>query len=71
MLVLNRRPGEAIQIGDNIEVLIVHVDGMDLEARCAISVIGEDGDDLRLQHIKRSGRVTSILIPPPHSRASD
>jgi hypothetical protein len=60
MLVLTRRPGEAIQIGDNIEILIVDVDGMDLETRCAISVIGADGDDLRLQDVKQAGGVTVI-----------
>jgi Global regulator protein family len=60
MLVLTRRPGEAIQIGDNIEILIVDVDGKDLETRCAISVIGADGDDLRLQDVKRADGVTVI-----------
>jgi len=60
MLVLTRRPGEAIQIGDNIEILIVDVDGLDLETRCAISIIGADGDDLRVQHANKSGGVTVI-----------
>ena len=27
MLVLTRKPGESIMVGDNIEIMIVHVDG--------------------------------------------
>jgi hypothetical protein len=60
MLVLTRRPGESVLIGENIEVMIVDVDWMDLETRCAISVCDEDGNDQRLQHAKTPTGVTIV-----------
>jgi hypothetical protein len=60
MLVLTRRPGESILIGENIEVMIVDVDWMDLETRCAISVSDEDGNDLPLQYAKAQAGVTIV-----------
>jgi Global regulator protein family len=60
MLVLTRRPGESVLIGENIEVMIVDVDGMDLEARCAISVCDDDGNDLPLQHAKPQAGLTVV-----------
>jgi hypothetical protein len=60
MLVLTRRPGESIRIGDNIEVLIVDVDWMDLEARCAINVRDDDGNEVPLQHVRKPGGATVI-----------
>jgi Global regulator protein family len=60
MLVLTRRPGESVLIGENIEVMIVDVDCMDLATRCAISVCDEDGNDLPLQHAKTQAGVTIV-----------
>jgi hypothetical protein len=48
MLVVTRRPGEAVLIGDSIELHIVDVDGRHLETRCAISIVDENGDDQQL-----------------------
>ena len=60
MLVLTRRAGESIRIGDDIEILIVHVDGTDLATRCAISISDDEGNDVPLQHTKP--RVGTTLI---------
>jgi Global regulator protein family len=60
MLVLTRRPGESVLIGENIEVMIVDVDWMDLEMRCAISVCDDDGNDLPLQHAKPQAGLTVV-----------
>jgi hypothetical protein len=60
MLVLTRRPGESILIGDHIEVLIVAVDWTELEARCAINVRDDDGNDVPLQHVRTLSGVTVI-----------
>jgi hypothetical protein len=60
MLVITRRPGESVLIGENIEVLIVDVDWMDLETRCAISVRDEDGNDMPLQHAKPHTGLTVV-----------
>jgi hypothetical protein len=60
MLVLTRRPGESILIGDNIEILIVAVDWLKLETRCAINVRDDDGNDVRLQHARTPSGATVI-----------
>ena len=65
MLVLTRRPGEAIFIGDHLEIMIVDVDWQDLEARFAIGVIDAEGNDLQLQPIKSRAGVTVVKIPDP------
>ena len=63
MLVLTRRPGEAVFIGDHLEIMIVATDWHDLEARFAVSVIDADGNDLRLRPIKSRPGVTVVAIP--------
>ena len=60
MLVLTRRAGESILIGDHIEILIVDGDGFDLTTRCAISVCDEEGNDAPLLHAKPHAGVTVI-----------
>ena len=64
MLVLTRRPGESIQIGDHIEIMIVDADWIDQETRCAISVSDAAGNDVPLQHAKTNAGVT-VLKPRP------
>jgi Global regulator protein family len=65
MLVLTRRPGEAIFIGDHLEIMIVDADWQDLEARFAISAIDAEGNDLRLQPIKTRAGSTVVKIADP------
>ena len=60
MLVLTRRAGESILIGDHIEILIVEVDGFDLTTRCVISVCDDEGNDTPLQHAKPHAGLTVV-----------
>jgi len=60
MLIVSRRPGESIVIGDNIELMIVDVDWFDIETRCAITVRDGDGNDLPLQHQRMLSGVTIV-----------
>jgi hypothetical protein len=60
MLVLTRRAGESIRIGDDIEILIVAVDGTDLAARCAISISDDEGNEVPLRHTKPHAGTTLI-----------
>ena len=52
MLIVSRRAGESLVIGENIEILIVDVDGLDLKTRCAISVRDEQGNEVPLQRAR-------------------
>jgi Global regulator protein family len=61
MLVLTRRPGESLLIGETIEVQIVDVDWPELQARCAIQVMDADGNELALRCVKtRDGKLRVI-----------
>jgi len=60
MLILSRRPGESLVIGDKVEIMIVDVDGLDVETRCAITVRDNDGNDLPLQHVRMLSGVTIV-----------
>lgn len=63
MLVLTRRPGESVFIGDAIEIHIVAVDAHDLDARCAVSIIDADGDEVALVCSKRPDGVAVVRTP--------
>jgi hypothetical protein len=61
MLVLTRRAGESLLIGETIELQIVDVDGPELETRCAIQVMDADGNELALRCVKsREGAVRIV-----------
>ena len=64
MLVLTRRPGETVLIGDAIEIQIVDVDHRDLDMRCAVSVIDEEGYELPLRCTNRRDGVALVRLPP-------
>ena len=64
MLVLTRRPGEAIFVGDHLEIMIVDADWRELKARLAISAIDTEGNDLGLQPVKTRTGVTIVKIAP-------
>jgi hypothetical protein len=64
MLVLTRRPGESVLIGDDIEVQVVDVDPRDLDMRCAVSVIDDQGYELSLRCVNRRDGVAVVLLPP-------
>lgn len=65
MLVLTRRPGEAVFIGDHLEIMIVDADWQGLEARLAVSVIDADGNDTQLRPAKARPGVTVVNMPNP------
>ena len=69
MLVLTRRPGESILIGESIEVRIVDVDAHDLDARFAISAIDVHGDELHLCCVTRPDGTALVSVPVPEKRA--
>lgn len=52
MLVLTRRAGESILIGNDIEVLIIEVEWQELQIRCAISA--RDDEEMLLQSLLTS-----------------
>jgi hypothetical protein len=61
MLVLTRRPGESLLIGETIELQIVDVDWPELETRCAIQVMDPEGNELALRCVKtRDGSLRVI-----------
>jgi hypothetical protein len=62
MLVLTRRPGEAILIGESIEVRIIDADWRTLEACCAISIIDDQGHELQLRYATRRDGTAIIRI---------
>jgi hypothetical protein len=65
MLVISRRPGEAVLIGATIEIDIVEVNGHRLETRCAISVVDDSGADQQLTCKKRpdgSAHVQQLIV---------
>ena len=62
MLVLTRRPGESVRIGDDIEIMIVDADWLDQETRCAVSICDAAGNDLPLLHERIASGVT-VLKP--------
>lgn len=49
MLIVTRRPGESLLIGESIEVCIVDTDWRRPKARCAISVIDDQGEEIALR----------------------
>jgi hypothetical protein len=69
MLVLTRRAGESLLIGDNIELQIVDVDWPDLETRCAIQVTDNEGYDVALRCTKtREGVALVSFVEMASSR---
>ena len=52
MLVLTRRPGESVMIGETIELHIVAVEWSEPETRCAIQIMDADGNELALRCVK-------------------
>lgn len=64
MLVLTRRPGESVLIGDAIEIQVVDVDPRDLDMRCAVSVIDEEGYEVPLRCTNRRDGVAVVRLPP-------
>ncbi len=65
MLIVTRRPGESVLIGDSIEVRIVDADWREPDARCAISIVDEKGDELALRcSTKRDGTAVVHAAQP-------
>jgi hypothetical protein len=62
MLVITRRPGESLLIGDSIELNIVDIDWRTLETRCALSVIDQQGEELWLRCEKRRDGVALVRV---------
>lgn len=65
MLVLTRRPGESLFIGEYLEIMIVDADWQDFEARLAISAIDAEGNDLRLEAVRSKTDARVVEIPDP------
>jgi hypothetical protein len=62
MLVLTRRAGESLLIGDNIELQIVDVDWPELETRCAIQVTDDEGYEVALRCTKLQDGVAVVEV---------
>jgi Global regulator protein family len=61
MLVLTRRAGEALLIGETIELQIVDVDGTQLETRCAVQITDADGNEVALRCVKSRDGTARII----------
>lgn len=64
MLVITRRPGESIFIGESIELRIVDIDWRLANIRCALSAIDQHGEELALGCATRRDGVAVVRLPP-------
>ena len=62
MLTVTRRPGESLLIGDSIEICIVDTNWRRPDARCALSIVDDQGEELALRCTTR--RDGTVVVTP-------